>query len=87
MQVVGIFCFAGLLLTPFLEGELTGYCFAVSALALSVLEVLKIVKGEGDWKMLIVEIIGCIFLVIFSLKIRKNRKMQEVESDEIKTDN
>ena len=79
IKVTVVFCFIGLLVTPFLKGVLTCYCLAASALALSVLEALKIVRSEGDWKMFITEIAGCVFLVILSSKIRKHKKTQEVE--------
>ena len=77
MQIAVIFCFIGLSATDFLKGELTGYCLAVSALALSVLETLKIFKSEGDWKMFATEILACIFFVMFSQKIREHRKTEE----------
>jgi hypothetical protein len=71
MIVAIIFCFIGMATSELLEGELSFYCLAMSALFLARFEALK-----DDWVLAGAEILAAIFFIMLSLKIRKYRKLQ-----------
>ena len=71
MEIAGIFCFIGILVSGFLKGELACYCFMISAFFWAIFEALA-----GEKLMAGTEILACILAAIFAWKIRKYRKLQ-----------
>jgi len=76
MVMAIIFCFIGMAGAELSEGEPSFYCLAVSALFLARFEALK-----GDWVLAGAEIMASIFFTMLALKIRKHRKIEEVENE------
>jgi putative effector of murein hydrolase LrgA (UPF0299 family) len=71
MTMTILFGFIGFTISELLEGELSFYCLAMSALFLARFEALK-----DDWVLAGAEILASIFFIMLSLKIRKYRKLQ-----------